>query len=132
MPLLRWGNIILAGEPNNRAMVHLMDARPPLPHIRMIIAAFGVHSFARGAPPPENPPRTHYSTRRARVFDYLPQQLRDFGKEPEGVVPTVGEQTHRDPLVLAAHADLASRPTIVRQCTNPFDELVLRRHLRPP
>lgn len=131
MPLLRWGNIILAGEPNNRAMVHLMDVRTPSPHphdhrgVRCSL-------IRQGSTPPENPPRTHYSTRRARVFDYLPQQLRDFGKEPEGVVPTIGEQTHRDPLVLAAHADLASRPTIVRQCTNPFDELVLRRHLRPP
>lgn len=122
----------MAGEPNDRAMVHPMDVRTPPARIRMVAAASGVHSFAWGAPPPENPPRTHYSTRRARVFGYLPQQLRDFGKEPKGVVPTVGEQTHRDPLVLAAHADLASRPTIVRQRTNPFDELVLRRHLRPP
>lgn len=122
----------MAGEPNDRAMVHPMDVRTPLPASAWSPRRPASTHSPGEHPPPENPPRTHYSTRRARVFGYLPQQLRDFGKEPKGVVPTVGEQTHRDPLALAAHANLASRPTIVRQRTNPFDELVLRRHLRPP
>lgn len=132
MPLFRWEALYWPESRTTGPWFIPWTCGPPCPHphgrrgVRRPLIRLG------STPPPENPPRTHYSTRRARVFGYLPQQLRDFGKEPKGVVPTVGEQTHRDPLALAAHANLASRPTIVRQRTNPFDELVLRRHLRPP